>query len=131
MNRLKRFTVTVLVSLSLLLARPAEASVPMARADASTSWTSTGSTIAYAIASADTIRVQVWSSAGSVATVTIDVRSSGTAPWYTVATISNPSTSGEYWSIPRSIDVRVNVSAYTSGTISANLEAYRGQARVF
>lgn len=129
---LLRYTAAILIYLTFLFsAQPAEAAVSMQRSDTTTSWTSTGATNAYPIATCDTVRVQIWSTAGSVATVTIDVRSSATAPWYTVATVINPSATGEYWAIPRSIDVRVNVSAWTSGTILANVEGYRGQARIY
>ena len=126
----KRIAVALLV-LSLTLVRPAEASINVTRSDASTAWLSTGASITYPIANCDTVRVQVWSAAGSVATVNIDVQSSATAPWYTVATIANPSASGEYWSIPRAINIRINVAAYTSGTISANLEGYNRNERIY
>jgi len=78
------------------------------------------------------IRAQIWSSAGSVATVLVQCRASSpisnpgapVAPWYTVATITDPSAAGEYWSIPRSAGVRLNVSAWASGTIYGVVEIY-------
>ena len=77
------------------------------------------------------IRVQVWSTEGSTATVLIQQRSrDDNAPWYTSATITNPSATGEYWVLPPSGDLRINLSAYTDGDIYANLERFtvRGTA---
>lgn len=121
----------LLVVFSLILARPAEAAVAMQRSDATTSWTSGGATNFYSISNCDSVRVQVWSASTSVAAVNIDVRSSAAAPWFTVVTVANPSSTGEYWSIPRAVDIRVNVTGYVSGTISANLEGYNRNERVF
>jgi predicted secreted protein len=128
---MRRTIIALALALSLALARPAEATVNMARSDGTVAWASGGATVAYPISNCDTVRVQIWSSAGSVASVNVDVRSSSTAPWFTVATIANPSATGEYWSIPRAIDIRVNVTGYVSGTISANLEGYRNGERVW
>lgn len=87
--------------------------------------TTTGASATVDTFSHRLLRAQVWSAAGSVATVTVDMRSSTTAPWFTVLTITNPSSTGEYWSVPRGYQMRVNVSAYTSGTISSTIERYK------
>jgi hypothetical protein len=87
--------------------------------------TTTGASATVDTFSHRLLRAQVWSAAGSVATVTVDMRSNPSAPWFTVVTITNPSASGEYWSVPRGYQMRVNVSAWTSGTISATIERYK------
>jgi hypothetical protein len=72
-------------------------------------------------------RVQIWSSSGANAVVTIDERSQvgGPAPWFTVATLANPvTTTGEYWSVPIAMELSVNVSSYISGTIFAVFESH-------
>ena len=123
----------LVLALSFLLVRPAEASISMARADGTTSWSSGGATITYPISNCDSVRVQVWSTAGSTAVVNVELQSSATAPWYPVAVITNPTATGEYWSIPRGINVRVNVvtANYVSGTILANLEGYNRNERIY
>ena len=87
--------------------------------------TTTGASATVNTAGYGVLRGQVWSAAGSVATVTIDARSSASSPWYTVVTVTNPGVSGEYWSLPKAFQYRINVSAYTSGTISTTLERYK------
>lgn len=86
--------------------------------------TATSSTID--VSKSDVIRVQVWSAGGSVATVQVECRSNSSAPWFACVPsgITNPDATGEYWSIPLTMSVRVRVSAYTSGTISANVETH-------
>lgn len=89
--------------------------------------TTTGASATVDAFSHRLLRAHVWSASTSVATVTIEVRSSTTAPWFTVATVTNPANAsgGEYWSVPRCYQMRVNVSAYTSGTITATIERYK------
>lgn len=82
------------------------------------------------ISGASFVRVQVWSSAGATGTVLLQVRSTRNnqtpvGPWFTVATITDPNTTGEYWSVPVSMNLRVNVSSYASGTIFAVVESHQ------
>ena len=76
------------------------------------------------------LSAQVWSAAGSVATVNIECRSAATAPWFACASVVNPTQAdvngegGAYITLPRSYQYRVNVIAYTSGNISATIERY-------
>lgn len=93
--------------------------------------TATGASSAVDTFGYKLIRVQIWSSLGATATVKIECSSVkagsaaiATTPWFPVATITDPTTTGEYWSVPRTAQVRVNVTAYTSGTIFAVLEKY-------
>jgi hypothetical protein len=86
--------------------------------------TATGFSTEYQCCGFDNVFVQVWSAAGSNATVLIECRAdvSG-SPFFTAATITNPtSTGGQYYSVPPTGRVRVNVSAYVSGTITASIE---------
>lgn len=75
---------------------------------------------------ADIIHVQVWSAAGSVATVSVQCKSAVSAPWFDCINggIVNPSASGEYWDIPKTIYIQCNVTAYTSGSINCQLETH-------
>lgn len=75
----------------------------------------------------DTVFIQIWSAAGSDATVLIECRADVTgSPWFTAATVVNPTaTGGRYYSVPSTGKVRVNVSIWTSGAISASLEGNR------
>lgn len=75
---------------------------------------------------ADVIHVQVWSAAGSVATVSVQCRSNTSAPWFDCVPggIVDPSTTGEYWDIPKTILIQCNVTAYTSGSINCQLETH-------
>jgi hypothetical protein len=70
------------------------------------------------------IRAQIWSNAGSTATVVVEESSDTNAPWYTVATITDPDATGEYWAIPRAYRVRLRVANYVTGTVQGNIEVY-------
>lgn len=71
------------------------------------------------------IRVQIWSALGFVGDVTIDERSIPAAPAFPVATLANPVTTiGEYWSIPVTMYLSINVSNWVSGTLFAVIETH-------
>lgn len=70
------------------------------------------------------VNTQIWSAAGSVATVDIECRSSESAPWFPCYTTSNPSAAGKYVTLPRAYQYRANVSAWTSGSVSVTFERY-------
>ena len=91
----------------------------------------TGQTASYPTENADTIRVHVFSDAGSTSTVTIEQSLASGGPWFVVATITNPSATGELWSLPRANYTRVKVTAYTNGNIRACISAWRGGVKVY
>lgn len=70
------------------------------------------------------VLVHVASASTSSATVLIQGSVSGTF-WFTLATISNPSSVGELWAGPAPRYLRVNLSVHASGTISAFYAARR------
>lgn len=116
----------------LSLVPQAHAATAMSRSDGTTAWSSTGNTIWYPIATADVIRIQIWSSAGSVASCVLQVSSANAgAPAFPLATVTDPTASGEYWSIPKAGFARVSIATYGSGTVQANIEAYRGGERIW
>lgn len=86
--------------------------------------TATGASEAFDTSGFDTIRVQIWSASSSTSTVLIE-QTSGLpgAPWTVSGTLSNPSSTGELWSVPVAGPTRLNVSAYTNGTISGGITA--------
>lgn len=96
-------------------------------------FTATGQSLAYPIGAAETIIVTVYSDAGATATVDIETAPASGGPWYAVTTshISNPSATGEQWSIPRTEFVRINVTAYTSGNIRACISGYRVDKKIY
>jgi hypothetical protein len=67
--------------------------------------------------------VHVWSATTSTATVKIEVANAndGSEPGYAAVTITNPSSTGEYW-IGNGAYVRVNATAVSGGTIYATVE---------
>jgi len=70
------------------------------------------------------IDIQIWSSAGSSAVVTIECRSYSTAPWWPCLTVTDPSTTGVYYSAPLAFQYRLNVTTYSSGTIFGTIVLY-------
>jgi hypothetical protein len=100
-----------------------------------TAWgTGNGRSQAYNVAGVLYNRVQIFSAAGSVVDVTIDMRAAATisassvsvaVPWYTVATLANPVTAtGEYWAVPVGNYISVNAANYVNGTCYAILETH-------
>lgn len=71
------------------------------------------------------IDIQVWSTAGSVSTVLVECRSTTTAPWWPCATITNVDATGQYFSAPLAFQYRLNVTAWTSGTIFGTIILYQ------
>lgn len=85
----------------------------------------------YSISNADTIIVSVYSAAGATATTTISTAPTASGPWYVVATVTDPSATGEQWSIPRTNYVKFSVTAYTNGTIKACIGAWRDSTKIY
>lgn len=98
----------------------------------------------FDVSGADRVLVQVWSNAGSTATVTIEqsaqpvvvggfdpIRAVGVTPAFVVATITNPAATGEYWSVPSTGYVRLRVSGWAAGAVYGTVEAYRGATRLW
>ena len=70
-------------------------------------------------------QIQIFSASTSTATVDIQARASATAPWVTMATTTNPTggtEGGVYYALPPVYQVRVKVSGYGGGQITALLE---------
>ena len=86
--------------------------------------TTTGASSAADTADADYVRVQVFSAATSSCTVQIQQSINGTT-WFPVATITDPTSTGEIWSVAPIAYTRANVTARVSGTITAICHAER------
>lgn len=71
------------------------------------------------------LRCHVFSAAGSTASVQLQCSLDGTN-YFVVATVTNPSATGELWSIPRCEFFRVNINTYASGSITALFDGLRG-----
>ena len=108
------------VVLVALLASPAMGAVSTAL----NAVTGTGASAAIDTGNARYVRIHVFSAAGSSATVVIQ-QSLDNSVWYTVATITDPSATGELWSVASVAYTRVNVTVRSSGTITAKLEVQR------
>lgn len=70
-------------------------------------------------------QVQIFSASTSSATVEIQARAAATAPWVTMASITNPTggtEGGVYYALPPVYQIRVKISGYGSGEITALLE---------
>jgi len=117
---MKAFRFLLVTALVALLALPATAAVTTVLSAV----TATGASAAQDTANAKYVRVHVYSAAGSTATVTIE-QSTDASVWYTVATITDPSATGELWSVASVAYTRVNVTVRASGTISAKVEVQR------
>jgi hypothetical protein len=95
----------------------------------------------FDIGKCDKAYVFVWAPAGAVANVNIEASSQATnaapktgptTPAFVLTTIANPTATGAYYSIPVMSNVRVNVTAWTSGgSVYATLEGYRAGSRVY
>ena len=122
---MKKFLIGVLALAIAAMPKTASASTG-GSAIALNAVTTTATSSTFDVSKSDVIRVQVWSAAGSVATVQVECRSRSDAPWFACVPsgITNPDATGEYWSLPLTMQVRVRVSAYTSGTISASVETH-------
>lgn len=88
----------------------------------------------YPINTAETIRVTIYSDAGSTATVAIETSPTESGPWFDVTAgdpITDPSATGEQWSVPRANFCRVNLSAHAAGNIRATINAWRGNSQIY
>ena len=82
--------------------------------------TTTGASTGITSGGAAACFAHVFSASTSSCTVKVQ-QSLDNATWYTVATITDPTSEGELWVGPAAPYTRVNVSARASGTLSANL----------
>ena len=84
----------------------------------------TGPSAAVDSGAARDVHVQVFSASTSSATVTIEQSVNGTV-WYVVATITDPTSTGEAWRVSSTPYTRVNVTARSSGSITADIGVQR------
>lgn len=146
---MKKFAILAFLALTLLVAGSADAQVQMV---ASTSTKAIGAvpagtasadtllaalnaeTKAYPIGNASDIVVSVYSDAGSSCTVQILTAPTASGPWFNVTAstpITDPSATGEQWSVPRHAFVKVKVSAYVSGNVRAVIFAREGKNQIY
>lgn len=107
---------------------------PCGTANANTLFNSVTTSAVYPISYATDIRVTIYSDAGSTATVAIETAPTATGPWFDVTAsdpITDPSATGEQWSIPRHEFLRINVSAHAAGNIRACINAWRDATKVY
>lgn len=92
-------------------------------------------TKAYPVMNAGDLNVQIFSDAGSTATVKVEVSMCASGcPWLdatATATVTNPSATGEWIIVPMVDYIRVRIDTYTSGNIRACLAARVGPAKVW
>lgn len=117
---MKAYRLLLATALVALLALPATAAVDTVLSAVTT----TGASSAQDTGNAKYVRVHVYSAAGATATVKIQ-QSLDNAVWYDVATITDPSATGEMWSVASTAFTRVNVTARAAGTITAKVETQR------
>ena len=122
---MKRFLAVLCGVALLLLPRSAMAEKSLISAQ-----TTTGESSSIPIGSADTINVQVWDTVGSGTSTTVIQEKNASGDWFTVATITDPDTTGELWGIPRADFMRVNVTACSSCSVSATVSAWRADKSV-
>ena len=108
----------VFILAALLIAAPSFAAVKVLNVAATTV-----TSASYDLTKADKVSIQIVG-ATATATVVIEQQISASAGWMIVATITNPSASGEIWatSAPEGL-VHVRVSAISGGTVSAWISA--------
>lgn len=88
----------------------------------------------YPIGNASEVVITVYSDAGSNATVQIQTAPTVSGPWFDVTSsvpITNPSATGEQWSIPRHAFVKVKNTAWVSGNIRATIFAREGKNQIY
>jgi len=92
-------------------------------------------TKAYPTSNAGDLNIHIFSVAGSTATVKVEVSMCASGcPWLdatATATVTNPSTTGEWIIVPMVDFVRVRIDTYTSGDIHACLAARQGPAKIW
>lgn len=87
--------------------------------------TTTGAGTALPFASPG-VQAHIYSTAGSSATVVVQGAMSSSGPWYTLATVTNPSATGECYQGTTSFPyMRANATARASGTLYAVLRDLR------
>ena len=82
--------------------------------------TSVGVSVAFPTGSAAAVQVHAFSASTSTSTLLIQQSLDGTN-WYTVATVTNVASSGAFYMGPPAPYTRVNLSARTTGTITAKI----------
>ena len=117
---MKATRIVLLTALVALLALPATAAVTTVLAAVTT----TGASAAQDTGNAKYVRVHVYSATTSSATVVIQ-QSTDNSIWYNVATITDPSATGELWSVASVAYTRVNVTVRANGAITAKVEVQR------
>lgn len=114
---LSSFLAPLLAAVALLGAFPASAQTSTTSTLLS-AVTATGAGTTTSTERVATACVHVYSASTSVTTNAIQLSVDGTA-FYTVATVSNPTSAGELWCGPVAKSIRANVTARSSGTITA------------
>jgi hypothetical protein len=118
-----------LALVGLLLCQPVKADVGAATVVLNAVSANTNSAV-FDVSKASFVRVQVYSASTSSCIVLINMRANSTAPWFTVATITNPTggaagtVGGEYWSVPLTMQIQIQVTTYASGNITAIIETH-------
>lgn len=117
---MKRSTLGLILAAAIAWTLPAAAAVTTVL----NAVTTTGASPAQDTGNAKYVIVQVFSAAGSSCTVKIQQSTDGSV-WYDSASITDPSATGEVWSVAPVAYTRVNVSARVAGTITAKVEVQR------
>ncbi len=73
------------------------------------------------------IDIQIWSATTSSATIVIECKSYVTAPWWPCTTVTDPDSTGVFYSAPLAYAYRLNVTNYNNGTISGTIVLYKAQ----
>lgn len=107
--------------------------LPSARADVLllNAVTADGSSLEKPVGPATTVIVSVQSAAGSTGVVVIEQKLPSASGWFTVATVINPSATGEVWRGVGGGRIRATVSGYVAGTITVALEAWIGANQMY
>lgn len=104
------------------------ASLPNGTATADTLFNGAGQVSKpYPINTAKETTITVYSDAGSTGTVKLETGPTVSGPWFDVTSsfpITDPTATGVQWSIPRSVFVRLDLSAYAAGNIRATIDAW-------
>ena len=124
----RKFTATLAIALALYFATPPPAAKGLALF---TEQTTTGSSTEVVTANATSIRIRILDTLGTgTSTTIIKVRNAGDTEYFTVATITSPTTDGELWLGSGADFVVVEVTACSSCSISSTISAFVGDKRV-
>lgn len=120
---MRRFVASLLLALTVYLAAP-----PAARADvkALDAVAANSTSVIYQVGPATKVTVQAQSAAGSACVVTVKQKLPKATTWTIVATINNPSISGEIWGGAGGGLLQIEISSWTAGTVTVTLEAWAG-----